>query len=236
MADADRRALDRADKTDEDLAAVIRERLRTGELELRRVKVAAWLGYGPAALAADPEPPARRVRGRDAAERVKSVIRNSSGLFDSSHGDLKLAALAVEFAERASQHESAARLLAALRNWLARPESETEEWRVAQETEAAERAEEELPILPPPGKDEDLRADVIAASLAFAAANSALESVQLALRGDSLVGILVARTAFRSRIAAEPHDPEAEAEFQARRLAEVICWGSEALQPAPDAA
>ncbi|MBL4848710.1 MAG: hypothetical protein JKY65_24575, partial [Planctomycetes bacterium] len=94
----------------------LRQEIRIGELELRRVQLAAWLGYGPALEAAEgvgPDVPATEPAGD--SSRVRQVLQ---------WGGLPkpmLVGLACDMAERVAHGLEGEIAIKAARDWLACP-------------------------------------------------------------------------------------------------------------------
>jgi len=113
MSDARFRHAERGQSA-EDAAAVLRHRIRTGELDEHRVAVAAFLGYAPALLASEPvrlNVPSYAARW----SRVRVVLR-FGGL-----DQRLLVTLAADFAERVPQGPEGRAAIAAARAWVACP-------------------------------------------------------------------------------------------------------------------
>jgi hypothetical protein len=199
MSDARFRHLERGASA-EDAAAVLRHRIRTGELDERRVALAGFLGYEPALLASEP---VRLNVPSYAAKwsRVRGVLR-FGGL-----DQRLLVTLAADFAERVPQGPEGRVAITAARAWVACPcpdhaaaaqAARAAAWAAAWAAESAAAAP---------------AAAGAAAAWAAAAAEEAAEAAAWAAAQAATAADAAAARA-------------AEEVWQAEHMALVLCWGT----------
>ena len=133
--------------------AFLRQRIRSGELDERRVQLAAWLGYEPALQAAEPVGPEDVPSWAADWSPAHRVLRWGGAL---TH--VEIVTLACDFAERVPQEDAGRAAIAAARAWASCP---CEEHRQA--AKAAEAAASAV-----------IAADTAAAVIAAAAASAAV--------------------------------------------------------------
>ena len=93
----------------------LRQRIRAGELDERRVQLAAWLGYEPALQAAEPVGPEAPAWAADWSP-ARRVLRWGGVL---TH--VEIVTLSCDFAERLPQEDAGRAAIAAARAWAACP-------------------------------------------------------------------------------------------------------------------
>ena len=115
VSDATTRRLER-DLDPEAAGALLRRRIRSGDVPERQVRLAAWLGYPPALAAVDPEAPDAPPWATRKSKACRAV-RWSHGLL--IRRDLVL--LACCFAERVERRTAGPAAIAAARSWAECP-------------------------------------------------------------------------------------------------------------------
>jgi len=203
MSDARTRGYERG-QSPEDAAAVLRHRIRTGELDEHRVAVAAFLGYEPALLATEP---ARL----DVPPYATNWPRARVALRFVGLDQRLLVTLAADFADRVPQGPEGRGAIAAARAWVACPCPD----HVAAAARAARAAGEAWAARAAAHAAEEAAWAVEAAWWAAWAASAAVAAVAA---GEAATWAAEAAEAAAEAVAEEA--------WQAEHMALVLCWST----------